>query len=93
MSFPEPRYGICTSGNEANISVSDCAPSQEGIKFRGHDTNLLVPSIQPIEFEYLIVPFIGAILSEPHTSESNDGFFIYIYYPLYVFYVSVQTVI
>ena len=29
---------------------------------------------------------IGASLSEPHTSESNGGFFIYIYiyYPSYV---------
>ena len=30
---------------------------------------------------------IGANLSEPHTSESNDGFFIYYYIYIYLPYV------
>ena len=37
--------------------------------------------------------FIGANLSEPHTSESNGGFFIYMHYLLHVFLMSVWTVI
>ena len=36
---------------------------------------------------YVVV--IGASLSEPHTSELNDAIFVYIYYMLYVFRMSV----
>ena len=32
---------------------------------------------------------IGASLSEPHTSESNSGFFIYILYIIYLPYVRI----
>ena len=31
---------------------------------------------------------IGASLSEPHTSESNGGFFIYIYIYICIYYIS-----
>ena len=33
--------------------------------------------------------FIGASLSEPHTSESNGGFFIYIYIIIYLPYIRI----
>ena len=34
---------------------------------------------------YLNMKVIGASLSEPHTSESNDGIFIYIYIYIYIY--------
>ena len=44
-----------------------------------------ITTIRTSVCESLQIPIIGASLSEPHTSESNGGFIIYIYIYIFIY--------